>query len=164
MTAIAAASPAVAVRVRSPTSVDIPSLALRYRTPQQRQRESEACNLCQDKAWRIHRTDAGEGVAQSARYGHRWIGEGGRSREPIGAGNVCPDREGRYRLVVRAATPDYRQQAERRDDLGDPLRQSRAGVLRELPDRQVEHDMREPHTEDGAHDLGGNIGRGCLPA
>ena len=36
-------------------------------------------------------------------------------------------------------------------------------MLRELPDRQIEHDMRQPHTEDGAYNLAGDIGRHRVP-
>ena len=95
---------------------------------------------------------------------HRWVCERRRSGEPIGAGDVGPDGESCHRLAVRTTPPYDRQQAERRYDFGDPLREPGADMLRELPDRELEHDMRQPNTDDAAHDLGGDVGRHRMPA
>src|SRR5208282_475696 len=55
------------------------------------------------------------------------------------------------------------QQPEGRDELGEPLTRPGAHFRRNLPKRQVEHEMRRPDADHAADDLRGEIGRYLLP-
>ena len=132
---------------------------------QQREGQEKSCALRYDETRRVGRANPGEGVAQRACGRHRGIGEGGRGGEPIHADDVGPPQQMPLAACdARAAAPDHRQQAERCYHLDNPLRKPCARMLRELLDRQIEDDMRQPFTEDRADDLSGDVSRHRVPA
>jgi len=131
---------------------------------QKRKGQEKSDELRHNEARRIDGANTGERIGQRPRDRHRRIGKGGRGGKPIRSGNVSSDRERCHRLPVRAAAPNHRQQTKRRHHLGDPLREPCASMLGELPDRQIEHDMRQPYAQDGARDLGSDVGRHRMPA
>ena len=104
-------------------------LGCRRRSAQQRQRDDQGDELRGDEARRVDRPYTGESVGQRTGDRHRRVGERGRGGEPIGAADIGGDRERRHRLLMRAAAPDHHQQAEGRDDLGDPLPERRCGCV-----------------------------------
>ena len=64
------------------------------------------------------------------------------------------DRERHHPGPRARASPDDREQPERRHRLGEDLRRAGAGVGRGAEDRQLEHRVRERHAGERAGDLG----------
>ena len=131
------------------------------RRPQQpaehRRGQDRADQLGGDERRRILRADAGEAVREGARDRHRGIGEGRRGSEPVGGGDVEPDRR-RHRARAKAhAADDRRHEAEGRDDLAEPLPDAGARGRAEHQDRLAEHRMREPGAGEPAGDLGEDV-------
>jgi len=84
-------------------------------------------------------------------------------REPVGGGDVEADGIGDRARRRSEAAEDRQQQTEG----GDRLRQELAGAAaqrrRQLPERQLEHQMRDPDAEHGAGDLRRRVDAGRRP-
>jgi len=59
---------------------------------QQRKRQQEGRELCEDETRCVSRPDAGECIGQRPSDRHGRVGKRSRGGKPIGAGDVSPDR------------------------------------------------------------------------
>ena len=104
--------------------------------------------------------DPGESVGQAARQGDRRVGDGGRGGEPVGRGDIEPDRGGSELGARALGAEDRADQAEGRHRLGERLGRTAAQLGRNLEDRLGEHRVGGPDPEHRAGDLCCNIERG----
>src|SRR5260221_6014678 len=118
-----------------------------------RDRSGGAGELRGDDRGDVVGADAGESVAERARQRDRGIGEGGRGGEPIGGGDVGRHRARERRGEATPPTLDERDQAETRGELAGPLPEAAALARGDFDDRQIEHEMRQPHADNRADDL-----------
>src|SRR5262249_6880509 len=123
---------------------------------EQRQREEHARELCQDERRRVRGTNAREGVGERAGDGDGGIGEGRRRREPVRAGGVGADGHGGIARLPAAPHPGARADAPSHPP--EPLTRAGPHMRAELPDRELEHEVREPDTQDRAQNLRRDVG------
>ena len=104
-------------------------------------RNSSADKLGNEECRGAPRRYTGERVGQRARQRHGGIGKGRRRGEPIGRGDVKPDRIGDRRRRTRDASEDREQQPEGGDKFRKPLPDCRCA-------RSSISAMREARTSD----------------
>lgn len=119
------------------------------------QARGRACQLRQHEAWHARGADAGEAVAEHAAQRRRRIRERGRGSEPVGRADVARDHR---RGPAGRRAKDHQQQAGRGHRLGEPLAGTAAHLGRELPERQIEHRVRQPGAQDRAGQLRCDVG------
>ena len=82
---------------------------------------SAPASCADDEGRHVRRRNAGEGIGQRPRDGDGGVCEGCRGGEPVGRGDVEPDRVGDCRAVRRDTSENRQQQPERRHAFREPL-------------------------------------------
>jgi len=105
------------------------------------------------------RGDAGQGVRQHAREGHRGIGEARRRGEPVGGRDVGAHGEGHHRAPPGAHHPeDHEHEPEGGDRLGEEVRSRGPVMRRQRQRRQAEHGVGGDGAGGAAGELRQDIG------
>src|SRR5262249_15710498 len=119
--------------------------------------EDNGCNHSRELANDEGRYSGGryppKGAGKRPRNGNSRVSERSRSREPIGRRDVEADGIRNRIRPLRDAAEDSQDQAEGRDSFRQPLSQTCALGDRELPYRQLKHEVRHPHAHEAAEHL-----------
>ena len=131
----------------------------------QRQADQRTDQLCGDERRRRARRNSREAVGEHPSDCHCRIGEGSRTREPVGGPDIGTHRRGSEAGPASSRKREYqRDQSRCRDDLTEEVARRHAFLRRDFEDSTVEHGVGKPSAAHCAEHLDADVGKRIAPS